>query len=288
MNNEPDYSKYSFEELKEALANVDREKDPVRVATIRAFLKTVPRSKVRSDAYKKLFDKTRQFVTLSRYPTLDKFSFVISAWFWIFPFPYEVLLIVLVALPFIGIVVNGIERPSITTLVNFRENGDVDVADFIDLPAWVILYRVVLDYNVDSFSAIAVSGSVMLVLILLVILLTHSPKFPDKIPKKATVLVALIINLALYSYSSVVALNCRFDFSEPILYSTTVIDKHISSGTKRPTLYYLKVRPWGPHKEEETVRVPSYQFWGAAIGDSVSINYHEGLFGIKWYDVDQR
>lgn len=314
MNNGPDYSNYSVEELMEALDSIDREKYPDRVATIQSLLKSGQKKKVNKDSYneaidyKKIFkaavdkirqvsfkeifkaalDKTRQLVTISRFPTLDKISVAVCFWFIILPFPYGVLLIVLVALPFIGIVVNGIERPSITTLVNFRKDGKIDVADFIDLPAWVIAIRVFLDYNIDTFSAIAVSGSVMLVLILFVILLTHSPTFPDKIPKKATVLAALIINLALYSYSSVVALNCQFDFSEPILYSTTVIDKHISSGTKRPTRYYLKVRPWGPHKEEENVRVPGYQFWGAAIGDSVSINYHEGLFGIKWYDVDQR
>lgn len=230
--------------------------------------------------------KSRQIVTLSRFPVLDKFTLIVCGWFIILPFPYEVLLLILVALPFIGIAVNGIEEPSITSLVSIRKNKTIDIADFIVLPTWTIMARVFFDYRIDSYSALAVSGSVLFGMIALAVLFTHSLKLSANFPRNVAVILLLIGNLALYSYSTVVALNCRFDYSEPLKYSVTVIDKSIIR-IRRAEICYLKIRPWGPHKEVEDIRVDYYQYRDVEIGGQITIIYYEGLFGIRWYDVNR-
>jgi hypothetical protein len=68
----------------------------------------------------------------------------------LYPQPYEILLGVLLAIPIIGLLLNGLHKPSLATLVKISADKDGedkhDVADFIDVAAWVILIRVLLDF----------------------------------------------------------------------------------------------------------------------------------------------
>ena len=64
-------------------------------------------------------------------------------WFVFYPRPYEILLSALLLLPFVGMFLNGLNKPSIASLVEIDRNAkeDYNVADFIDLPAWLIVVR---------------------------------------------------------------------------------------------------------------------------------------------------
>jgi len=93
----------------------------------------------------------------------------------------------------------------------------------------------------------------------------------------------VIGNIALYSYAGTYGVNCVYDNSEAKTYHARVIDKSIS-GSKRKT-HYLKVEPWGNHYDAENISVPRSQYQLTNIGDTVSIDYKQGLLGIPWYYV---
>lgn len=82
-------------------------------------------------------------------------------WFVFYPRPYDYLdLIALLLLPFVGMFLNGLNKPSIASLVEIDRDAkdEYDVADFIDLPAWAIVVRTLLDYETDSYVAVIITA----------------------------------------------------------------------------------------------------------------------------------
>ncbi len=225
--------------------------------------------------------------TLHQLDWLEYVAIGLSLWFVFFPRPYEILLVALLLLPFLGMFLNGLRKPSIASLVEIDRNAkdEYDVADFIDIPAWAILLRTILDFETDSYIAVIVVGTVALVAICLFLLITHQ-QISDSNKDKWWIYGSIVFSFFVYSYSAVVAINCTFDYSEPKVYHTEVIDKHISRSSKGRRWYYVKVKPWGHHYDAENISVSSEEYEQYHINDRVEVEYKEGLMGIAWYYLD--
>ena len=233
-------------------------------------------------------DKTKKVYTLHQLDWLEYIAIGLSLWFFFYPRPYEILLIALLLLPFAGMFLNGLHKPSIASLVEIDRNAkeEYDVADFIDIPAWAILLRILLDYETDSYLAVIVAGTIAFVAICLFLLVTHQ-QISDSNKDKGWIYGSIIFSFFVYSYSAVIALNCTFDYSEPKEYKTEVIDKHISRSSKGRRWYYIKVKPWGHHYDAENISVSSGEYELYEINDKVEVEYKEGLLGIPWYYLDR-
>ena len=233
-------------------------------------------------------DKTKKVYTLHQLDWLEYIAIGLSLWFFFYPRPYEILLIALLLLPFVGMFLNGLHKPSIASLVEIDRNAkeEYDVADFIDIPAWAILLRILLDYETDSYLAVIVAGTIAFVAICLFLLVTHQ-QISDSNKDKGWIYGSIIFSFFVYSYSAVIALNCTFDYSEPKEYKTEVIDKHISRSSKGRRWYYIKVKPWGHHYDAENISVSSGEYELYEINDKVEVEYKEGLLGIPWYYLDK-
>ena len=233
-------------------------------------------------------DKTKKVYTLHQLDWLEYIAIGLSLWFFFYPRPYEILLIALLLLPFAGMFLNGLHKPSIASLVEIDRNAkeEYDVADFIDIPAWAILLRILLDYETDSYLAVIVAGTIAFVAICLFLLVTHQ-QISDSNKDKGWIYGSIIFSFFVYSYSAVIALNCTFDYSEPKDYKTEVIDKHISRSSKGRRWYYIKVKPWGHHYDAENISVSSGEYELYEINDKVEVEYKEGLLGIPWYYLDK-
>lgn len=231
--------------------------------------------------------KKKKKLVLHKLNWLEYIAIGLSAWFLFYPKPYNILLIILLLMPFIGMFLNGLEKPSIASLVEIdREaKNEYDVADFIDIPAWVILIRVLVDYETDSFLAIIIAGTVAFIAICLFLLVTHQ-QINDSNKDKWWIYSSIIFSFFVYSYSSVVAVNCRFDNSKPKVYETEIIDKHIHRGRRGRRTYYVRVKPWGHHYDAENISVTQSDYEMLNISQKVNIDYNEGLLGIPWYYIE--
>lgn len=218
---------------------------------------------------------------------LEYIAIGLCLWFVFYPRPYEYLLIGLLLMPFLGMFLNGLNKPSIASLVEIDHNAknEYDVADFIDLPAWAILIRVLFDFETDSFQAIILAGTIAFVAICVFLLVTHQ-QVSDSNKDKWWIYGSIVFSFFVYSYSAVIALNCTFDYSEPKEYQTEVIDKRISRSSKGRRTYYVKVKPWGHHYDAESITVSSQEYEQYQINDKVEVEYKEGLLGIPWYYLD--
>lgn len=236
---------------------------------------------------KRKFKTSIPKVTLHKLDWLEWLSIGLCIWFWFYPHPYKVAFTIVLALPIIGLILNGLSRPSLASLVsisNKDEDDKYDLADFIEFPGLIILIRMLIDYEFESFYSIVKVGTVGFVILLLLLTATH--KLVENSNKnKSLIYLTVIGNIAIYSYAATYGINCVYDNSEPKVYQSKVMDKSISRG-RRHTTYYLKVEPWGHHHDAEKISVAPSQYNSTEIGQTVTIDHKEGLLGIPWYYVE--
>jgi hypothetical protein len=236
----------------------------------------------------------RSNVTLSKltFHKLDWLEYItmgLGLWFLFYPKPYDILFTALLCMPLLGLFFNGLTgRPSISSLVEISKDDDgsdkYDVADFIDFAAWIILLRVMIDYEFESFYSMIIPGTVAFAGMLIILFTTH--KLIGRTTKSKTwIYLSLIFNVFLYSYAGTYGANCVYDKSEPTIYNAKVIDKRISR-SRRHTTYYVKVTPWGHHYDKEEISVPESQYDEIQIGQTIKIDLKEGLFNIPWYYIE--
>jgi hypothetical protein len=228
-------------------------------------------------------------LTFHKLQWLEYITIGLGLWFLFHPKPYDILFTALLCMPIIGLLLNGITgRPSISSLVEISKDDDgsdkYDVADFIDFAAWIILIRVLLDYEFESFYSMIIPGTIAFFIMLIVLFATHK-LIADTTKSKTWIYASLIFNIFLYSYAATYSANCIYDKSEPTVYDVEVVDKRISKG-RRSTTYYVKVAPWGHHYDKEEISVASSQYNEIQIGQMVKIDLKKGLFNIPWYYIE--
>jgi hypothetical protein len=162
-----------------------------------------------------------------------------------------------------------------------------DVADFIDFAAWIILLRVFLDYEFESFYSMIIPGTIAFAIMLIILFATHK-LIDNTIKSKTWIYLSLIFNVILYSYAGTYGANCVYDNSEPKVYKAEVVGKRVSKRTKGRRTYYVKVTPWGHHYDKEEIKVSSEHYDEIVIGQTVNIDLKEGLFNIPWYYIERQ
>lgn len=229
-------------------------------------------------------------LTFHKLDWLEYITMGLGFWFLFYPKPYDILFTTLLCMPILGLLLNGLTgRPSISSLVEISKdkngNDKYDVADFIDFAAWIILLRVLLDYEFESFYSMIIPGTIAFLIMLIILFVTH--KLIDNTTKSKTwIYLSLIFNVFLYSYAGTYGANCVYDKSEPTVYNAEVVDKRISKSSKGRKTYYVKVTPWGHHYDKEEISVASSQYDEIQIGQTIKIDLKQGLFNIPWYYIE--
>jgi hypothetical protein len=226
-------------------------------------------------------------VKLHKLDWLEWISIGFCLWLWFYPHPYQLVFIIVLLLPILGLILNGLSRPSLASLVSLsKKNGkdEYDVADFIEFPGIVIMIRVLKDFEFESFYSIIKVGTLGFIILLIILLATHK-LIENSNKNKKIIYLSIVANIALYSYAATYGVNCVFDTSDPKIYQSKVINKHISR-SKNNTTYYLRVEAWGHHRDAENIAVAGSQYAETEIGQTVSIDYKSGLLGIPWYYIE--
>lgn len=229
-------------------------------------------------------------LTFHKLDWLEYITMGLGFWFLFYPKPYEILFTALLCMPILGLLLNGMTgRPSIASLVEISTDDDgsdeYDVADFIDFAAWIILLRVLIDYEFESFYSMIIPGTIAFIIMLIILFATH--KLIDHTTKSKTwIYLSLIFNVFLYSYAGTYGANCVYDYSEPTVYHAEVVGKRVSKG-RRHTTHYVKVTPWGHHYDKEEIPVSRSHYDEIQIGQTVKIDLKKGLFNIPWYYIER-
>ncbi|MCW3465085.1 hypothetical protein [Chitinophaga nivalis] len=89
--------------------------------------------------------------------------------------------------------------------------------------------------------------------------------------------------LPLYATNAVLQCNARFDRSQPIYYTTTVLQKSQASG--KASGHYFTLSPWLPTITEETIDVSASMYQQTAENSQLRVCHRAGWLGIPWYTV---
>lgn len=230
-------------------------------------------------------NKSLPGIELHKLDWLEWLSIGLSIWLLLFPYPYKLIFSLVLSLPIVGLILNGLSRPNLASLVSIKPEGrqKYDLADFLEIPGCCILFRVLLDFRFESFYSILKVGTLTFILLLFILAATH--KLVEKTNHhKGTIYFLVICNIFIYSYGATYGINCVYDDSTPQVYQAKVIDKSISRG--KNANYRLKVEPWGNHHDPEKIRVSWSQYERTEIGQTVTIYFKKGLLNIPWYYLE--
>ena len=224
---------------------------------------------------------------LHKFDWLDWLTILLCLWFFIYPSPYKILFTVILLLPIIGLILKGSSKPSLASLITITINDkggtDYEVADFIVLPALIILLRMFLDFELDSLLELLIKGLFATAILLIFVAFSFRDIEKENNHKTLTYFVVLG-NLLLYSFGVVYGINCVYDKTKPKIIKSEIVDKSIYSGKRKS--YYLQVEPLNKSTNDNKIRVPKYQYEQFGIGDSVNVVYKQGLLNLAWHYIE--
>ncbi|GEJ57532.1 hypothetical protein [Anaeromyxobacter diazotrophicus] len=200
-----------------------------------------------------------------------------AAWGWLRPRPYPLAIAVLAAIPpvAVALLVAGRGRYSAEGRRNDVRPG---LALPLILPGAVLALRALLDFHVlDHRPLLVWAGCATLLMAALV--LVGEPSLRRRWP--AALLLALLVGA--HPWGALAEANVLLDGGEAQRFEATVVDKHVVSG--KHTSYDLRLTPWGPVREEDTVEVDRALYEGTEVGDEVCVALKPGALGVRWFVV---
>lgn len=141
------------------------------------------------------------------------------------------------------------------------------------LPLFVNLIFVFVTDMTEYFRYIMISLVISAVISLILLLVSGSKK---------AFLPSIMIAAAL-SFSAVSTINYRFDFSEPYVYDTVIIDKRSYSGYKGGRSYYIDVEL--KNKESAQLKVSYEEYNNCDISDTIEIYEYGGFLKIPYVEA---
>jgi hypothetical protein len=217
---------------------------------------------------------------------LDSLTILLCCWFLFYPRPYELLFTIILLLPIVGLVVHGHAKPSLASLVSITSNDkngtNYNVADFIVLPAIIILLRMLLDFEIENFVDLLIKGLIVFVVLLVIILFFYRDLAKDN-THTSLIYFAVLGNLMIYSFAVVYGINCVYDKTKPEIHRVVITDKSIYSG--KHTTYYFKIESWNNNGQDK-ISVSKDQYNRRNVGDTVSVDEKKGLLKIPWHYIE--
>lgn len=205
-------------------------------------------------------------------------TYVIAGWGWIYPQPYDLVVTLLILLPWLAVVIVA-RSDGIFRIDQRRNDAHPSVGVLFLMPGLVLTMRVLNDMHVVAWKpALYLAIGIGLLLWMAAAKVDASLR-----TRPATLVLAFLITLA-YGYGAGLEINQLLDHSAATVYSGRVMGKHISSGSKH-TNYDLEVNSPDLDAFNGNLSVPSSLYHSVAVGDSICATVKRGALNIQWFVV---
>jgi hypothetical protein len=198
-------------------------------------------------------------------------------WAFIYPHPYELVLFVLAALPWVAVWIMA-RSPGLYMLNAPRGSGQPDLTILLISPGFLLMFRAVQDVQILDWQRL------LLLAALVAMALMGSVLWAIPSARQRLGMVALTLALLMaYGYGVTALGNAVLDQTKGSTYPTTVNGKHVTSGRNRtPT---MRLGPWGPRATEEDATVPWDVYRNTNVGEKACVVLHPGAFGVPWFRI---
>jgi hypothetical protein len=201
------------------------------------------------------------------------------AWTFLYPHPYQALIFILIALPWIAIWIMA-QAPGIYAFNGPRGSGRPDLTVLLIAPGFLLTLRALQDVQILDWQRLMLWA----ILVTLALIVTVVWTLPAAREKPGSVLITLLLLLS-YGYGASALENASLDRSPATSYSTQVYGKHVTSGRHRTP--EMSLGPWGSRPGDQDVTVSWDLYNSTSVGDKVCVLLHPGAFGVPWYRISK-
>lgn len=203
---------------------------------------------------------------------------------WELLYPYAFLMIAALVMPWAVVYALWRSRGLIRLRVG-RGSGYPSLLFPLLLPVATVLVAALRDYKIYAFPSkgwVMLAAMTVLTAALFLIVCARSVR-PER--RRALIVGLTVLTAAIYSYGSIVFINCYYDGNAPEQMRVRVVSKRVAHEKYRDS-YYLGLSAWGKLSEDNDVNVSGLMYDAVHKGDSVTVNLQPGKFGIPWYWVN--
>ena len=204
-------------------------------------------------------------------------SIIVCLWAFVYPKPYELVVVVLAALPLVALVLKE-KGGRLYQLVGWRNDARASVGIAFIGPSVVLAVRSLEDIKVLDWTVALAGAAVVAIAMTFVVAMSE-----QKLRSLGWALLAILAVCGSYAYGAIVEGNALLDKSEPQMFKTTVIGRRVSRG--KTTSYHLQLAPWGPRREEDDITVSRTLYASVETGGKICVHLRDGALQIRWFAV---
>ena len=211
--------------------------------------------------------------TISR--AANSAAWVVSVWGILYPRPYALLVLLLLAMPWVAVMwvrqTHGVFR-----IDHQRRRPRPNLSIPFVMPGMALLLRGVFDYHALDWARLIAYGFGI------GSALCFAGLGADSSIRKWRIAPVFTMTL-IYGMGAAMVANGFFDVFAPTTYHAEILDKRVVHG--KAIYYQLTVSPWGPRTTENRIEVSRELYQAVSVGGPVCANVNHGALGVRWYDV---
>jgi len=188
--------------------------------------------------------------------------------------------IILLSYPLIGVMIMIFSKGIIKFISKAKRSVYPSISLGMALPSFLLLIKSLGEYSIFQSNhlwspALIISG--------ILFALFYFRGINKSIGSIKGQIAFMLILALLYGFGSALQINCAFDNSPLKTYDATVFSRRMQNGRSRS--YFLTLSPWGPRRKVQETEVHRRLYNVTAIGDTVKVNFKEGLLHVPWFIV---
>jgi len=207
-------------------------------------------------------------------------SALIAAWLIFYPQPLQVVVALVLALPFIGI---GMLLLYPDLRLDSGPNGPGALASTFFCPGMALFIRLLFDFEVVSLRPMLPWIIEISLGLLAAIALASGRGLLSREATSGNWVIATLA-AALFGFSAPMVYNAAFDEAPATSYTPRVLRKYINPDELGG--FTLIVEPWGPRPDSAKVYSSRARYRRTPVGSPVRIRLRPGRLGVPWYTVE--
>lgn len=233
---------------------------------------------VTPETRRRYLDRIRLYVKI-----LNITSLPVCFWIITYPYPYDVAILIGIILPIIGLIIAFTSNDLVIALdhIEFKKRPHPNISGVIVMPQLAICIRAIMDYDIFDYTNVWIYTICLSPILFYLTFKASKTDFHEKITDK---ILMVLFNLGFFGwfiFSDSIVINCVFDYSEPVKFTTTAIDKKIDEGNNA-TFYYVYLEEVGPFEKNTEIKITEEEYDALEEGSQVTINLKKGLLAIPW------
>jgi hypothetical protein len=201
---------------------------------------------------------------------------VATIWAFVYPRPYELVIVVLLGLPVVALAFVVASKGAVGLDGAVRE-GRALVGPMLFGPSIVLLFRAWWDFDtLEWLEGLGIAAT-------LAAPITYAITRIDPGRKPASLLLIGSFFVIPYLYGGLIESNVLLDQSRPQRFAAPVQSKEHTTG--KGASWDLTLGAWGPVTDANEVSVTKALYENVAVGDSVCVYLFEGRWTLSWYVV---